>query len=491
MMSGFETLEEMVGFLSEAPFFSGAPVKALESLVIDGDIVSFSAGDVLMREGDYEMICYVTLSGRFKISVTDKQTGRTRVVRIVGPGEILGEMSVLSGNPRLARVECLDAAVALKVHKNELLRFLDAAPEVKRRIDDDYKERALASALRRIDVFSLVDDLSMADLAKKVELCVYRKNQRIFQAGDEADAFYLIRYGYVRLSRRMAEEDKVFFDSRFDKEKSLSLATAGGDKEFIMAYLGPGSYFGERALLEKRERVSSATAVTRVELVKIGGDDFNEFIRRHPLVRDRLAAAAPSLEMKSREEKAKLKDQEMLTWAEEHDIFGSESILLLDLNQCVRCLHCIDVCAKLHDGVTRITHNGIRYKNVLIPTSCRHCREPTCMIGCPTGAIQRDIHGEVYHTSECIGCGNCASRCPFGNISIVETEPEGKRRAGGGWLLSGLLGERPAEDAHVRRRAVKCDLCLGYDHVGCQHNCPAGAIKSVNPSEYFSALAGV
>lgn len=493
-MEDYKDLDQMVDVLSASPFFAGAPRKALEDLVIDSDIIRFSAGEVIMREGEYEEICYVTLSGRFKISVTDKNTGAKRVVRILGAGEILGEMSVLTGRPRLAEVACLNGAQALRAHKEELARFLDAAPEVKKRIDDDYRARALSSVLRKIDVFSLVDDMSMADLARKVELVTRKKGEPVFRAGEAPEAFYLVRDGFVKLSRRLEDEDSAFFDSRFDKATANPFKKPG-EGEFTMAYLGTGSYFGERALLDGRPRLASATAVTRAELVKIKKEDFEDLMRRHPLVRDKLAAMAASRYAEAgRVDKFRFADQEMLSWVEKHDILGADSILLLDLDLCVRCLHCIDVCAALHGGVSRITHNGIRFKNILIPTSCRHCREPTCMIGCPTGAIKRDLNGEVYHTDACIGCGNCARRCPFGNISIVEVGA-GRRRAAakkGGWLKAllspGAKGEEAVEP-EVRRRAVKCDLCMGYDYIGCEHNCPTGAIMSVKPSEYFARLA--
>jgi len=492
-MDTFENLEDMVGLLEKSPFFKGAPRKALEDLVIDSDITRFSSGEVIMREGDYEAICYITLSGRFRVSVTDKESGKKRVVRILGSEEILGEMSVLSGHPRLAEVACLDDAEALTLHKDELARLLDAAPAVKKRIDDDYRERALASVLRKIDVFSLIDDLSMSDLAKKVDLVVLQKNDVAFSPGDPPDAFYLIRDGFVRLSRPLEEEDSAFFDSRFDKATANPMKDEES-REFIMAYLGAGSYFGERALLENRERSAKATAITRLELVKINKTVFDDLMRRHPLVKDKLFSIAASRYGTEKDmERLKNADQEMLSWVEKHDIFGADSILVLDLDACVRCLHCIDTCAELHDGVTRITHNGIRFRNILIPTSCRHCREPTCMIGCPTGAIQRDIHGEVYHTNACIGCGNCASRCPFGNISIVKIRsrlengsPMGKAAG----VLKKLFGGEQRTGAHDRRRAVKCDLCKGYDHIGCLHNCPTGAIKLITPSKYFAKMAG-
>lgn len=493
-MTDLDTLEQMVDFLAKAPFFRGAGEKAIEDLIIDSDIIPIKEGEVIIHEGEYELICYVTLSGRFKIEVTDKETGSKRFVRMLGAGEILGEMSVLSGNPRLAEVACVEEGQALKIVRDELLRFLDAAPAVKSRIDADYRQRSLSSALRRLEVFSQVDDLSIKVLSEKVELVTKHKNETIFNSGDEADAFYLVRDGFVKMSRELAGDEGGFFDSRFDKSAS-ELLRRGGVKEYTLAYLGPGAYFGERALFADRKRVGKMTAVTRVELVSISKADFTDLMRRHPLV-------AQSLREKSEERYAQtastrdIASQDVLSWVESHDILGADQVLILDLDKCVRCLHCIKACAKLHGGVSRITHNGIRYRNILIPTSCRHCREPTCMIGCPTGAIQRDKNGEVFHTDACIGCGNCARKCPFGNISIVSLKETGRIPGAGGldWIASlktsGGAGTTAPAKPKTRKRAVKCDLCKGFSHMGCQHNCPSGAIMTIKPSEYFARLTG-
>jgi CRP-like cAMP-binding protein/Fe-S-cluster-containing hydrogenase component 2 len=491
-MKAMDTLETMAGFLEKTPFFEGAPHKAMEDLVEASDIIAVAAGETIIREGEYELICYVTLSGRFKIEVTDKETGKKRLVKLVGEGELLGEMSILSGNPRFAAVSCVEDAQVLRITRDGLLAFMDAAPSVKSRIDADYRKRVLNSSLRKINVFSLVDDMSLEALAKKVEMVTFQKGDVIFASGDSADAFYLIRDGFVKITRNLDESESAFFDARFDKAYSKPMREGTG-RSFIMAYLGKGSYCGERALFDKRQRVASAEAVTRVDVVRIRKEDFDDLMRRHPLVAEKLKEEGSSRYANEAQVRNQV-SQDMLSWIGNHDILVTDSILIMDLYKCVRCLRCVSVCAELHDGGSRITHNGVRFNNILIPTSCRHCREPTCMIGCPTGAIQRDIHGEVFHTSACIGCGNCARRCPFGNISMVQVSSGAKGASLEGvvkWLTGVFTadGRNGAEAGKKGRRAVKCDMCKDYKRMGCQHNCPTGAIMSVKPVEYFAKLA--
>src|SRR5690606_32194115 len=111
-------------------------------------------------------------------------------------------------------------------------------------------------------------------------------------------------------------------------------------------------------------------------------------------------------------------------------------------------------------------------RRLLLPNSCQHCRDPECMVDCPTGAIGRDPDGEVFiNPQTCIGCEACAKRCPWDNIQIAPVpEPVGG----------------------IDQIAVKCDLCRDYDGVSaCVANCPTGAIFRLDPQSESASLRAV
>ena len=81
-------------------------------------------------------------------------------------------------------------------------------------------------------------------------------------------------------------------------------------------------------------------------------------------------------------------------------------------------MHCVRACADAHDGVTRLIREGLRFDKYLVATSCRQCRDPLCMVGCPVGSIRRRNSLEVIIEDWCIGCGLCAKNCPYGNINM-------------------------------------------------------------------------
>ena len=99
-------------------------------------------------------------------------------------------------------------------------------------------------------------------------------------------------------------------------------------------------------------------------------------------------------------------------------LMEAQSLLVLDLEKCTRCDNCVRACADAHDGVTRLVREGLRFDKYLVATSCRQCRDPLCMVGCPVGSIRRRNSLEVIIEDWCIGCGLCAKNCPYGNINL-------------------------------------------------------------------------
>src|SRR2546421_9362620 len=99
-------------------------------------------------------------------------------------------------------------------------------------------------------------------------------------------------------------------------------------------------------------------------------------------------------------------------------LMEAQSLLILDLENCTRCDACVNACADAHDGITRLVRDGLRFDQYLVATSCRQCRDPLCMVGCPVGSIRRRNSLEVIIEDWCIGCGLCAQNCPYGNINL-------------------------------------------------------------------------
>lgn len=122
-----------VFLLSESPLFEGVPSAELESALGGFARRRVPGGSVLIAEDDYLAEMYVLRSGTAEIAVRGSD-GRTEVVSRVGPGETIGEMSLLTREPASATVRAVDDVELLVVGADDLAELMERIPAVPRNI---------------------------------------------------------------------------------------------------------------------------------------------------------------------------------------------------------------------------------------------------------------------------------------------------------------------------------------------------------------------
>lgn len=109
----------------------------------------FAAGRVLFRQGEAGDCAYVLKTGR--VAVLDDRTDPPTVLAVLGPGEVIGEMSLLDGRPRSATVRALDACSAAVITRDQLARRLDRTDAVVRVLFEIVLQRFRHSDRRRAE----------------------------------------------------------------------------------------------------------------------------------------------------------------------------------------------------------------------------------------------------------------------------------------------------------------------------------------------------
>jgi CRP-like cAMP-binding protein len=87
----------------------------------------FPRGATLMLEGDTGRSAFLMLEGRVKVSSVSID-GREVLLNVHGPGELVGLVSAIDGEPRSGTVTCLEPCEALVVDGDALRAFVDAHP---------------------------------------------------------------------------------------------------------------------------------------------------------------------------------------------------------------------------------------------------------------------------------------------------------------------------------------------------------------------------
>jgi len=481
--------------LLKIPVFQGVSGTFLE--LNRGAIVKrrFRKGELICKEGEFGSTAFFILEGKAQVSISspmahvktqggakgffkrltstlapreaDKrdEEARDRTIPIdasvdlsyenpvaeLGAGDLFGEMTCMNFYPRSATVRAESDVVAYEMLRN-VLDIMLKNKTFRTQVDQNYRRRALENHLRGVPMFADLSSDFIEHLKESVELLRFAPGQVIARQGDAADSFYLVRIGFVKISENYP----------------------GG--ELVLAYLSRGDYFGEIGLLGGGVRTAACTALDHVEVVRVSGGDFRQMIERFPSVRRGLEAVAEE-RRSANAQRMQMVHSVPIDQFLSQGLMEAQSLLVLDLQNCTRCDACVNACADAHDGVTRLVRDGLRFDHYLIATSCRQCRDPLCMVGCPVGSIRRRNSLEVIIEDWCIGCGLCARNCPYGNINLhpFEVMADDPEHAG-------------RQKAVIKQKATSCDLCTHLKEPSCVYACPHDAAHRVDPREFFAEV---
>lgn len=128
----------------------------LEDIVACADWIEIQRGDILFHQGDAGDSFYILLSGRLGIVVGGEE--EKRLVSEVMGGEILGEMALLTEEPRSATVTAIRNSSLFRLSKIEFDRLLKKYPKFLAQINKVLIERLRVSigAKRKSDHSSVI-----------------------------------------------------------------------------------------------------------------------------------------------------------------------------------------------------------------------------------------------------------------------------------------------------------------------------------------------
>lgn len=94
-------------------------------MLSEQDLVHLEAGQALFSEGDPGDCAYLIESGRLEVCA--RAQGRKRVLGVLGPGEVVGEMAIIDESPRLASVRALQKTSLSAIRRGQVQERLARA----------------------------------------------------------------------------------------------------------------------------------------------------------------------------------------------------------------------------------------------------------------------------------------------------------------------------------------------------------------------------
>ena len=110
--------------LVDIPLFNGLAEQDREQLAAVCSKVEVEAGTTLVHEGDFGYAMFAIVTGSAEVSRDGEQ------IRTLGPGDVFGEIAVLSGGRRTATVTAISSMELIAVMNRDIWRLERFAPDV-------------------------------------------------------------------------------------------------------------------------------------------------------------------------------------------------------------------------------------------------------------------------------------------------------------------------------------------------------------------------
>jgi CRP-like cAMP-binding protein len=126
--------------LKNVALFSACSMKDLEKIAKAGDEVVMSAGTTIVDQGQTGREAFVVLDGTVTVKRNNKK------VASLGPGTVVGELSLLDHGPRTATVICETDCKLLLIDQRHFMAVVDDVPALSHKL-----LASLAGRIRDLD----------------------------------------------------------------------------------------------------------------------------------------------------------------------------------------------------------------------------------------------------------------------------------------------------------------------------------------------------
>ena len=221
--------------------FSKFPVMELSVLVSAFEKITVDPGESIIVQGEVGDYFYIIFSGTVMFLVDGNEVGEAY------DGTGFGEMALIYDCPRAATCQSVTPCSLFRVDQKTFRRILFS--------NSLRQEEEAFDVLKKVPFLAKLDKKYLNRIVARLNTVDYKQGDSIFCKGDEGIAFYVVRRGNVAVT---------------DIEV--------GGTTFADTVLGPGDYFGERAIVKMEPRVANASAVSDVTLLCLTRDDFNKTV---------------------------------------------------------------------------------------------------------------------------------------------------------------------------------------------------------------------
>ena len=142
------SLEDTAALLGTFPLFSGMDEAGRRDVAAHVEPVSLAGGELLIRQGDAGDSMYLVVTGRLQAFIS-REPAPDLVLGEIGRGEAVGEMAVITGEPRSASVRAIRDSELLRLTSEASNQLVQTQPQTVIQLTRGIIARLRGQALRK------------------------------------------------------------------------------------------------------------------------------------------------------------------------------------------------------------------------------------------------------------------------------------------------------------------------------------------------------
>ncbi len=208
----------------KGPLLDGTRFSVLEGIspihlriLNEASNVMYVSKDVeLLHEGDAPHDLYFVDSG--KIIIAKQSTGKLKVLRSLGQGDVYGEFGVLRRKSRYASVFSAEPSRIIRVDITAVHQVLEVDATFRKRITDMMNQRMINTFFSSHVAFQDLSAAAAEKLAQILPLRYIERGERIFSQGEAPTGMFLIMSGEVEVRFLNKSKAEVLLEIRRDND---------------------------------------------------------------------------------------------------------------------------------------------------------------------------------------------------------------------------------------------------------------------------------
>jgi len=240
--------------LPEIPLFSDLDPEAFAQMVNRLVPRNLAEGETLFNEGDPGDSIFIITSGSVKV------WRGSHTLAVLNEGTFFGEGAFFSEQPRNANVTAAVDSELLEIRREDTKDLMSRYSGIADALMTFYRRRILDGVLADTELFGKLPTEVRKKIADQFLLVKTKAGEIIVREGEVDRSFFLIKQGHFE----------------------VSAAPPGGGEAIVLTELGPGSFFGEIALIADTPRTATVISKVDGELLKATADSMESQLKLHP-----------------------------------------------------------------------------------------------------------------------------------------------------------------------------------------------------------------